>query len=313
MTRAALGAALALVAVSVAAGGLASATAGSLETVTIATPPFEPTALAFYADARGFFRKHGIEAKIVVLTDPGAVAAAIASGDAQFGPSDIGGLLLGKSRGLPVKLVAAGAHYQRQAPTAALVSAPGERLAHARDFVGKRVGIDRTGSIAHVALLKWLKRGGVRAEDVQLSYYAFPDMIGALTRGTIDAAVLPEPYLTQAKQRGAKLAAPIFQTVCTTDCLLTAWIARRDVDRTLAARFRNAIQEAAVWANRKENDAASGAILARHTKLEKAVIRQMTRSRFATRLRVLYAQPWIDVYKEFELIPETFIAPDLLK
>ena len=313
MARAALGAALALVAVLVAAGGPASATDGSLETVTIASPPFEPTALAFYADARGFFRKRGIEAKIVVLADPGAVAAAIASGDAQFGPSDIGGLLLGKSRGLPVKLVAAGALYVRQAPTAALVSAPGERFASARDLVGKRVGVDRTGSIAHVALLKWLKRGGVRADAVQLSYYAFPDMIGALTRGTIDAAVLPEPFLTVAKQRGAKLVAPIFQTVCTTACLLTVWVAHGDVDRTLAARFRNAIQEAAVWANRKENDAASGAILARHTKLEKAVIAKMTRSRFATRLRLPQAQPWIDVYKEFELIPETFTALDLLK
>jgi hypothetical protein len=44
---AALGAAIALVAVTAAAAGAASsASAGQLETVTIATPPFEPTALA---------------------------------------------------------------------------------------------------------------------------------------------------------------------------------------------------------------------------------------------------------------------------
>ncbi len=73
-----------------------------------------------------------------------------------------------------VKLVAAGATYQRQAPTAALVSAPGKRFASARDLVGKRVGIDRTGSIAHVALLKWLTRGGVRADDVELVLLRLP-------------------------------------------------------------------------------------------------------------------------------------------
>lgn len=310
---AALGVAMALVYIATATGSPATAAAAQLETVTIATPPFEPTALAFYADARGFFRKHGIEARIVVLPDPGAVAAAIAAGDAQFGPADIGGLLLGKSRGLPVKFVAAGATYQPRAPTAALVSAPGKRFARARDLVGKRVGIDRTGSIAHVALLKWLKRGGVRPDDVKLSYYAFPDMIGPLARGTIDVAILPEPYLTQAKLRGAKLVAPVFQSVCTTGCLLTGWVARKDVDRTLSARFRNAIQEAAVWANKKENDAASGAILARYTKLGPAVIRRMTRSRFATRLRLKLTQPWIDAYKELELIPKTFTARDLLE
>jgi NitT/TauT family transport system substrate-binding protein len=175
------------------------------------------------------------------------------------------------------------------------------------------VGVDRSGSIAHVALLKWLKRGGVRPEDVELTFYAFPDMIGPLSRGTIDAAVLPEPWLTQAQQQGAALAARIFASVCTRPCLWTVWLARSDVDRTLAARFRNAIQEAAVWANRKESRPAIDAILGRQTELPPNVIRRMTHSMFATRLRLVRAQPWIDVYKEFEFIPQTFTARDLLE
>jgi ABC-type nitrate/sulfonate/bicarbonate transport system substrate-binding protein len=153
----------------------------------------------------------------------------------------------------------------------------------------------------------------VRAEDVQLSFYFFPDMIGPLTQGTIDAAVLPEPWLTQAKQRGATLAARIFQGVCSNACLMTVWFARSDVDKTLAARFRSAIQEAAAWANRKQNVAEINANLARVTQLEPAVIRKMAHSRFATRMRLQRAQPWIQVYKEFELIPQSFTAADLLK
>jgi NitT/TauT family transport system substrate-binding protein len=212
-----------------------------------------------------------------------------------------------------LKLVAAGGLFTPQAQTAALVSARGRRIASARDLVGRRVGVDRTGSIAHVALLKWLKRGGVRADEVTLSFYAFPDMIGPLAQGRIDAAVMPEPWLTQAKQQGARLAVRIFGTVCTNACLWTIWIARSDVDRALAARFRNAIQEAAMWANRKESRAAIDAILARRTELPQNVIRRMTHSTFATRLRLARAQPWIDVYKEFELIPQTFTALDLVK
>jgi NitT/TauT family transport system substrate-binding protein len=309
---AALVAAMALVAFSIAAGDAATATARQFETVTIVSGPLEPVALAFYADARGIFRKHGIEADVKVFEPGPAIAAAIASGEATFGPSDIGGFLNQKSRGAPVKLVAGSGLYAPKAPTAALVAAPGKRFVTARDLVGKRVGVDRLGSIAYVALLKWLQRGGVRAKEVQLSYYAFPEMIGPLTRGTIDAAVLPEPWLTQAKPRGA-LAARIFASVCAEPCLWTVWFARSDVDRTLAARFRNAIQEAAVWANRKENVAAIDAILARKTKLPPNVIRRMTHSTFATRLRAKRAQAWIDVYKEFELIPQTFSASDLLR
>lgn len=311
--RASLGVALALLVVSVGAGGPSSATAGAVETITIAVIPVEPTAQAAYAKYRGFFRRQGIHAKLMVLGDPNAIAAAIASGDAQFAAFNIGGLALARSRGFPVRLVAAGALYRPKAPTAALVSAPGRRIVRARDLVGKRVGIDQRNTIAHVAFLKWLKRRGVRADDVTFSENPFPQMLGPLTRGTIDAAVLPEPYLTQAKQRGAKLVAPIFQAVCTADCLITGWVARRDVDPTLAARFRNAIQRAAVWANRRENDAATRAILARYAPINKSVIRKMKRTSFATRLRPMQAQPWIDVYAEFKLIPQTFSAIDLVR
>ena len=308
---AALGATIALT--GSAAGGAASETTLALETVTIAAAPFEPTALAFYANARGLFRKHGIDAKLVVTADPNAGVAAMLAGDAQFASIHAGGPALLRSKGVPVRLVAAGATYQPTAPTAGLVSARGKRFAAPRELVGRRIGYDAPGTIAHVALMKWLKRGGVRVGDVTLVRAAFPDMIGALARGDVDAAVLPEPYLTIAKQQGGKLVAPIFQTVCASECLLTAWIARSDVDRNLAARFRNAVQEAAVWANRKQNDAASGAILARHVKFEKGLLRAMARSRFGTRLRLPPIQPWIGAYKEFGLIPEAFTVGDLVK
>jgi NitT/TauT family transport system substrate-binding protein len=311
--RASLGVALAFAAVSIFAGGAASAPASDLETVTIAVIPVEPTAQAAYAHARGFFRKQGIDAKILVLGDPNAIAAAVASGDAQFAAFNIGGLAVARSRGFPVRLVAAGALYRPKSPTAALVSAPRKRITSARDLVGRTIGIDQRNTIAHVAFMTWLKRRGVRADDLTLAEHPFAQMLGPLMRGTIDAAVLPEPFLTIALLRGAKLVAPVFRSVCSTDCLLTGWVARRDVDRTLAARFRNAIQEAAVWANKKENDAASGAILARYTPIQAAVLRKMTRTRFATRLRPALAQPWIDVYAEFALIPGTFAAIDLVK
>jgi ABC-type nitrate/sulfonate/bicarbonate transport system substrate-binding protein len=141
----------------------------------------------------------------------------------------------------------------------------------------------------------------------------FTDMLASITRGTVDAALLPEPYLTLAAQRGAKRVAHMFNAVCARDCLLTIWMARRDVDSDLTARYRNAIQAAAVWANQKRNARASAAILAKYAPIEPALIRRMTRSTFATRLRLRLAQPWIDVFAEFGVIPERFPASDLIK
>ena len=104
-----------------------------------------------------------------------------------------------------------------------------------------------------------------------------------------------------------------FDAVCSSDCLLTFWNAHKDMSPELAARFRNAIQAAAVWANKKQNDRASAAILAKYVAIPKSALAKMNRTRFAERLRPAMAQPWIDAYAEFGVIPESFRAIDLVK
>jgi NitT/TauT family transport system substrate-binding protein len=284
-----------------------------LTAVNVAVLPVEPTALAFYAKHRGFFRQHGIDATITVLSDPAQVVAAVLSGDAQFSSFSTGGLALLRSRSAPVRLVAAGALYRPKAPTTALVAAPGKKISRARDLVGKLIAIDATNTIAHIGLLRWLKQNGLSASDVRFSEIPFAQMLGPLSRGTVDAAVLPEPFVTLATQRRASRIAHIFNAVCSDDCLLTIWMARRDVNPDLAARFRNAIQAAAVWANQKRNQRASGAILARYVPIDTALIRKTTRTSFSQRLRPKLAQPWIDVFAEFGVIPASFSAIDLVK
>jgi NitT/TauT family transport system substrate-binding protein len=284
-----------------------------LETVTIATLPLEPAALAFYAKHRGFFARQGLDAKLLVLSDPATIVPALLAGDAQFAGFNVGGAAVAKSRNVPIRLVASGAMYSRAAPATGLVAAPGKRIARARDLVGKTVAIDRANTIAHIGLLKWLKGNGVSAGDVRLVEMPFAEMLGPLRRGQIDAAVLPEPYLTLALQRGSRRVANPFHAVCREDCLLTFWMSRKDMDPIVAARFRNAIQAAAVWANRPENDAASAAILRRYVPVDESVAAKMTRTRFATRLRPAQAQPWIDAFAEFGVIPESFRAIDLVR
>lgn len=286
---------------------------GAQTSINVAILPIEPTMLASYAEAQGFFERQGIDAKITVLSDPAQIPAAVLSGDVQFSSFNVGGLATLKSRGFPVRLVAAGALYRPKASTTAIVAARGERIVRARDLVGKTIAIDARNTIAHVGLLKWLKRGGVSADDVTFTELPFAQMLGPLGRGQVDAAVVPEPFVTLAERQGARRVANFFNATCAGDCLITIWMARKDVDPALAARFRNAIQAAAVWANKKKNQPASGAILAKYAPLDAAVLARMTRTTYATRLRPRSAQPWIDVYAEFGVIPASFSALDLVK
>jgi len=282
--------------------------------VTIAVLPIEATAQAYYAQQEGFFRRQGIDARTTVISDPPQIVAAVLSGDAQFASVSVGALALLKTRGAPVHVVAAGSlNRSATAPTSALVAARGKKFAGARDLVGKLIAIDVKNNLAHIALLKWLKLHGLTESDVRLSEIPFSQMLGPLEQGQVDAAVIPEPYLTLVKQHGATRIADPLGAVCPHDCLSTMWIARNDVDRDLAARFRNAIQSASVWADKVRNQHASGMLLARYSGIDPSLVRLMTRVSFATRLRPALAQPWIDAFAEFGVIPQSFSALDLVK
>jgi NitT/TauT family transport system substrate-binding protein len=299
-------------------GGSAIAAPGSgaqLRTVKVAILPLEPTAQVLYAKHRGFFRKQGLDVEIEVLNDPTQTAASVISGAVQFSAVNAGALASMEAREAPVRSVAAGALFdpKAKAKTSALVAMPGKRIRRARDLVGKRIAIDLENTIAHIGVLKWLKSNGVERDQVRFTTLPFAQMLGPLVRGDFDAALLPEPYLTLAEERGARHVAHPFDAVCSRQCLLTMWIARKDIDADLAARYRNAIQAAAVWANERRNDDTSAAILARYVPVKLALLRKTKRTLFATRLRVSLAQPWIDVFAEFGVIPKSFPAADLLK
>jgi NitT/TauT family transport system substrate-binding protein len=291
----------------------AAGRSGQLTPIKVAILPLEPTAQAMYAKQRAMFRKQGLDAELKMLSDPSQVLGALLSGQVQFAGTHVGLAAKLKSDKAPIQVVAAGAVYNPKKPTSLLVSAKGKTIAGPRALVGKTVAIDFQNTIADLGVKKWLQRNGVDPKDVKFSYIAFPLMLGPLVEGTVDAAFLPEPYLTQALQQGSRRVANPFQAVCTKACQLTFWIARADVDENVSARFRNAIQNAAVWANQDKNDAISGKILAKYTRIDVKVIEKITRTTFGTRLRASLAKEWLPVFAEYGVIPTSFKPADLVK
>jgi NitT/TauT family transport system substrate-binding protein len=313
----ALAAAVLVGIVAVSIGGSATASPGGgqqLRAVKVGIIPLEPTAQAMYAKERGFFRKHGLDVEIVVIKDPALTPGAVISRSVHFAALQLGGLALLESQQAPVRVVASGGTYDPAGvKTSAIVAIPSKRIRTARDLVGKLIAIDRANTIAHIGVLKWLKRNGVSKDQVRFTELPFASMLSPLLRGQFDAALIPEPYFTQAQSWGARIVAHPFGAVCSAHCLLTMWAAHKDVDADLAARFRGAIQEASVWANQKRNRPASAKILAKYIAIKPRLLARIRRTTYATRLRTARAQPWIDVYAEFGLIPQRFPAIELVR
>ncbi len=311
-TRAALVLLLGAIVLASAASSASGRTA-ELTKIKVAFLPAEPAVLVTYAKHRGMFRKQGIDAEMVPRTDPQVIVGALLSGDVQFAGTHAGAAALLKSRGAPIKVVAGGALYEPKNPTSGLVSAKGRSIKRPRDLVGKTIFIDGPNTIAEIGVLKWLKTGGVSKDDVTIKYVPFQDMLAPLAKGDVDAAFMPEPFLTLAAQQGLKTTAYPFDAVCSKTCLLTFWAARANVDANLVARFRNAVQNAAAWANQDRNDTASAKILAKYVPIDAGVMAKMKRTSFATHLRPSLAQPWLDAFAEFGVIPPGFKAIDLVK
>ncbi len=284
-----------------------------LTKVKVAILRLEPVAQAMYAKHRAMFRKQGLDAELVLLSAPTQTVTALLSGQVQFAATHVGAAAKLRSDRAPIRVVAAGAIYDPRKPTAALVSARGKTITRPRDLVGRTVALDGPFTIADLAMREWLRKNGVDSGRVSFTYLPFQDMLAPLAEGRVDAAVVPEPYRTIALQQGSKQVADPFVAVCERTCQLTFWIARADVDPDTVARFRNAIQRAAVWANDDANDEVSGKILARYAPLDANVIARMSRTTFGTRLRVSLAQPWLPVFARYGVIPESFRPIDYVR
>jgi NitT/TauT family transport system substrate-binding protein len=307
---------LALLASLAAASIAATPAAGravELTRVKIGIFPIDGAGQVMYAKHRGMFRKQGIDAELKILADPSQIVAALVSGDVQFSLASVSSTALLKSKGAPVKVVAAAVTFDPKEPVSALIAGEGKRITRARDLVGKTIAVEGQSTPGHLGVVEWLERNGVDGDDVTFTYLGFPLMLGPLAQGTIDAAYVVEPILTLALQAGAKRIGIPFRAVCSKICQVTFWIARADVDENLEARFRNAVQKAAVWANQRKHDQASGKILAKYVPLDAKVFAEMTRSTFGTRLRVSLAKPWLDLFAKHGLIPASFKPGDLVK
>jgi NitT/TauT family transport system substrate-binding protein len=177
------------------------------ETVTVGTVESVSDTPFYIAQERGYYT----DAKLDVVFQPfDSGATMIASlGNGQLdagGGAPSAGLYNGIARGFPIKIVADRG-----------IAAPGygfvplvvrkELVASGKyktlaDLKGLRVAEPAKGSTMAPALVHALAKGGLGYDDVQHVIVPFPDQAIAFKNGSIDAAVMLEPFATEAIRQG---------------------------------------------------------------------------------------------------------------
>jgi NitT/TauT family transport system substrate-binding protein len=250
----AAGAALMTIVVAAGCASTAGAAApGGLEKtdLTVAAVPALDSAGVYIAQQRGLFAAEGLHVKIVPAISSATVITNQLAGkyDVTSGayPSYI---LANAKQHAKLEILEAGSNM---GPLTQEVMVPaGSPIQSVAQLKGKKIGVNALDNIGTLLVSSMLSDNGMSPSDVHFVAIPFPLMAAALKAGTVDAAWLPEPFITGAEEsigataiadadQGAAQSLPVAGYIVT-----QAWA--RENPNTAAA-FQRAIVQAQGIAN----------------------------------------------------------------
>ena len=173
----------------------------SYPTVYVGLVSITPSNTAVLAAAEGgFFKKHGLDVKPLILAGSSTALAAMLSGEVSLISIAGSGLINAHLAGGEVVMVAGMANF---APYDLIVAKDIKKI---EDLRGKKVGIARFGGSADF-LARWgLEKNGLKpGRDVTiLQTGGNPERLAAVSQGAIQATLLEQAFAHQAKKAGLR-------------------------------------------------------------------------------------------------------------
>src|SRR4029453_12443227 len=153
------------------------------------------------AETKGLFRKHGIDAEVIVTGQGGTAGiSALLANDVQIVNSAGDVLVAAALRGGATVMIAGVVNKGLQR----LATKP--EIKTPADLKGKRIGVTRIGAVSHSVLLMMLQQWKMSPSDVQvMPLGSSPSMLASLDKGGIEGAVLTIPSMFVAEDRGYRV------------------------------------------------------------------------------------------------------------
>ncbi len=149
----------------------------------------------FVARDAGLFKKQGLDAELIQMAGPLPVAA-LASGEIDYLTGYTTGIVA-TGQGAPLK----GIMISLSKPPFFLIGAP--NIQRPNDLVGKRIGVDRIGSLQHLVARLLLKQKGVDPEkSIFTQTGSVSNTVTSLGQGAVSAAILSGPHNVIMVQKG---------------------------------------------------------------------------------------------------------------
>lgn len=278
--------------------------------VRIATSPIDSAAEPYYAQEMGFFRNAQLNVELQTISNGASIATAVASGAIDVGVGSSIPLALAHERGLPFAILFPAAVYDRASPTTVLMVPKNSTVATAKDLNGKTVGTQALQTISQLAPEDWIDAHGGDSKSVRFIEMPSAQLAGAMAQGRVDAIVAIEPTATTAAADGRTFG-DVYSEL-PQGFAINVWFTTRtwaQAHPQLLAKLIAVFQTTARWANAHPRE--SGEILEKYAKVSPAVVHDMNRCVYGTRLDSRAIQPNIDLALKYGLLTRSFPATEL--
>ncbi len=238
------------------------AAAGELRSVRVAALPIAETGALWAAIDEGIFEEHNIEVEVVPAQGGAQAIPALLSGDIQFAIGQPFGPFRADGQNLGVVIIGDYADSLAEGKDVnAVVSLADSGITGPADLSGKRVAVNSLGAAGDVTIMKAVQDAGGDPTTIEFVEVAFPDAQAQLEAGNIDAAWVPDPFMSIIVNGGGNLVVHPYQATIPGLSVLTTITTQElmDSDSELVADFAAAMTEALDWAMANE-DAVRAAI-----------------------------------------------------
>lgn len=285
-------------------------------TIRVGTSPSDSFAEGIYAQGGGFFKDAGLNVELVSLANSGAIGAALAGGTIDFAVGNVIAVANARAQGLPFLIIAPSAIYTAKEPATVLIVGKASTVNSAKDLEGKTIATIELRGTMQSSIREWMTKSGADPSNVKFIEAPFTTMPAMLNANRVDAAMIGEPALTNARPVVRILANP-YESIAS-EWYLNVWFANTDwlqKNRATARKFVSAIVKAGAWAN--GHRAETGAMLQKSLPLTDDVLSKMTRTRYGTaKVSAAQIQPVLDTAAKYGVLKasvdaNTLIFPDL--
>ena len=155
---------------------------------------------------QGFFEKQGLDVKKVVLQSGNDIMLALANNQGQVGFAGWVPAMIGRTSGIAITAVATSEVEGTNATDnwQNVMVKGSSSIQTPADLAGKTIAVNALKGVGEVMIRAALEKSNVDPNSIKLLALPFPAMRAALANGQVDAAWMPEPFLSQVLSDGGR-------------------------------------------------------------------------------------------------------------